>query len=188
MAQLTQPDTATRRGVVVSYYAERGYGFIRPLNVEADGRNVYVHISDVAGRKLLHPGQRVTYRVEARARGPAAVEVQLHSLLTVPELEFSLVGLGVAAISFFSVGMGLDWPNTPGAWLGLWMLSASVASSGLFYMDKHRARAGGERVPEIVLKGSMLCMAGRAGSRGCVSSTTRRGNSAPCSPTGRSSQ
>ena len=52
--------------------------------------------------------------------------------------------------------MGLDWPNTPGAWLGLWMLSASVASSGLFYMDKHRARAGGERVPEIVLKGSML--------------------------------
>jgi CspA family cold shock protein len=47
-------------GSVISFKADRGYGFIRPKD---GGDNVYVHISalQASGIAELTPGQRVSY-------------------------------------------------------------------------------------------------------------------------------
>ena len=154
MAELMQSENGAHHGVVVQYNAERGFGFIRPQgSADTEEDNVFFHISNVAGRKTLRPGQHVTYRVQAAERGPEAVAVQPGSVLTIPKLTYGLLGLGLTAIVFIGIGMWFGWPRTPGMWWGLWMFSASAACFLLFGFDKTRARVGGTRVPEDVLKG-----------------------------------
>jgi CspA family cold shock protein len=63
-------------GSVISFKADRGYGFIRPKD---GGDNVYVHISalQVAGIAVLEPGQRVSYDLLHEAGKVSAVNLAL---------------------------------------------------------------------------------------------------------------
>jgi uncharacterized membrane protein YsdA (DUF1294 family)/cold shock CspA family protein len=143
-----------QRGVVVKYSAERGYGFILPQGSdEDDASDVYFHIRHVVGQGPPRVGQQVSYRVRNGRQGQEAVDVQPGSVLTIPIWKYGAMGLGVTAIFLIGIGLWLGWPKTPGLWLGLWMLCASVATFVMFGFDKTRARVDGNRVPEAVLKG-----------------------------------
>lgn len=62
-------------GTVKFFNATRGFGFISP---EDGSKDVFVHISAVeqSGMSQLVEGQKVTFEVQADARGPKAVNLQ----------------------------------------------------------------------------------------------------------------
>lgn len=49
---------ALRTGVVVSWKIDQGYGFIRPEGAE---RDLFAHVSNVAGFEELRAGVRVSF-------------------------------------------------------------------------------------------------------------------------------
>ena len=63
------------KGTVKFFNATRGFGFISP---EDGAKDVFVHITSVqrAGMSGLDEGQKVSFDVEADARGPKAVNLQ----------------------------------------------------------------------------------------------------------------
>ena len=128
--------------MIVKYNAERGYGFIRPQGSDAaDGQDVYFHVRHVIGQGPPRVGQQVSYRVKNGQRGPAAVDVQPGSVLTIPIWKYGAMGLGLTVIFILGIGVWLGWPQTPGLWLGLWMLCASVATF-IALRVRQDARAG----------------------------------------------
>jgi CspA family cold shock protein len=62
-------------GTVKFFNQTRGFGFISP---EDGSKDVFVHITAVeqSGMSQLNEGQKVTFDVEADARGPKAVNLQ----------------------------------------------------------------------------------------------------------------
>jgi len=133
------------KGVVVKFDNRRGYGFIRP---DDGGRDVFVHISQVAGRQELEVGQRVEFQVRNTGRGPSAYNVVPGRKSRSPVIQFTLVALVLAlsgTLLLYTL-FGLHW------FLG-WFLSASIVAFVLFGFDKQSARMGRLRVPELVLHG-----------------------------------
>ena len=63
-------------GQVKFFNTTKGFGFIAP---ETGGKDVFVHMTAVqaAGLRGLNEGQKVTFEVEADARGPKAVNLKL---------------------------------------------------------------------------------------------------------------
>jgi cold shock CspA family protein len=63
-------------GDVVSWKADKGYGFIKP---DVEGPDVFLHVAELAGiaSAKIHRGVRVTYRLGHGERGPKACEVTL---------------------------------------------------------------------------------------------------------------
>jgi CspA family cold shock protein len=63
-------------GVVKSFNATKGYGFI--VN-DGDGKSVFVHYSAIVadGYKKLDAGDKVEYDVEESERGPRATNVKI---------------------------------------------------------------------------------------------------------------
>lgn len=49
---------ALRTGIVVSWKIDQGYGFIRPEGAE---RDLFAHVSNVAGFEELRAGSRVSF-------------------------------------------------------------------------------------------------------------------------------
>jgi len=130
------------RGIVVKFDSERGYGFIRIPGSDGDA---FVHISDVAGRVALEPGQKVTCDLEQTPKGVAARNVKPGGKASSPAVLFLILG-GILAAGFAALGLRLSisW-----GWAALAGLNA--ATFVLFGYDK--AIAGGQRlrVPESVL-------------------------------------
>lgn len=62
-------------GTVKSWFDVKGFGFIVQEGVRGD---IFVHHTEIRmdGRRSLNPGQLVRFRVEQRARGMMAVEVE----------------------------------------------------------------------------------------------------------------
>jgi CspA family cold shock protein len=61
------------RGTVKRFFAERGYGFIRPEN----GPDVFVQYRGIRGkRKLLREGDEVEFEIEMGPRSPRAYNVR----------------------------------------------------------------------------------------------------------------
>jgi CspA family cold shock protein len=60
-------------GTVKWFNAQKGYGFIK----QEDGTDIFVHYSDInmPGFKSLQEGERVTFEIEQREKGSAAVDV-----------------------------------------------------------------------------------------------------------------
>jgi uncharacterized membrane protein YsdA (DUF1294 family)/cold shock CspA family protein len=141
-----------QHGVVVKYDADRGFGFIRP-NGAPDGvsRDIFVHVSDVEGRKNLHPGQHVSYRVTQTDKGPAAVAVRAGSVLGSPYLLFALIGAGAAIALLVGLIVVFGQPQRQGVWLALWILALSITAFFIYGFDKSQAQRGGLRVPEAIL-------------------------------------
>lgn len=59
-------------GTVVSFNAEKGYGFIES---EAADEDVFVHVADVGG-PALEVGREVEFDVERAAGGPRAANLR----------------------------------------------------------------------------------------------------------------
>jgi cold shock protein len=62
-------------GTVKFFNSSKGFGFIAP---EDGGKDVFVHASAVeqAGMRSLDEGQRVSFDIQADAKGPKAVNLQ----------------------------------------------------------------------------------------------------------------
>lgn len=148
---ITKIASGLQRGVVVMFDAERGFGFIRPVNAPGPGdRDVYVHIRNVEGRRVLHAGQIVNYYLTRTDRGLAAIKVQPGSLLGIPHLRFTLIGIG-SALLLVGLAAALDRPASLLLWIGLWIGALSLATVGLYGWDKAQSKGDGARVPEVVL-------------------------------------
>jgi uncharacterized membrane protein YsdA (DUF1294 family)/cold shock CspA family protein len=147
-----QTDSKDQHGVVVKYDADRGFGFIRPDGAsEGTGRDIFVHVSEVEGRKDLHPGQRVSYRVAQTDKGPAAVAVRAGSVLATPYLLFGLIGLGLAAVLLIGLILVVGQRQPSVVWVALWVVALSLAAFFIYGFDKAQAQRGGLRVPEAIL-------------------------------------
>lgn len=62
-------------GTVKFFNAAKGFGFIAP---ESGGKDVFVHSSalEMSGMRVLAEGQRVSFEIQADAKGPKAVNLQ----------------------------------------------------------------------------------------------------------------
>ena len=152
----TSPSTRTgdkeQHGVVVKFDADRGFGFIRPDGApDGSSRDIFVHVSEVEGRKNLRPGQRVSYRVTQSEKGPAAVAVRPGSVLGTPYLLFSLIGFGLAAVIGIGLLLTVGRGQPPAVWIALWVVALSLAAFFIYGFDKSQAQRGGLRVPEAIL-------------------------------------
>jgi uncharacterized membrane protein YsdA (DUF1294 family)/cold shock CspA family protein len=144
--------SSEQHGVVVKYDADRGFGFIRPDGTpDGVNRDIFVHVSEVEGRKNLHPGQRVSYRVTQTEKGPAATAVRAGSVLGTPYLLFGLIGLGIALALLVGLILMLGQQQPPAVWAALWIVALSLTAFFIYGFDKTQAQRGGLRVPEAIL-------------------------------------
>ncbi len=60
------------RGKIKMFNAQRGFGFI----TSDDGKDVYVHISEIEGNVPLEVGDEVEFEIEQGERGPRAKSVK----------------------------------------------------------------------------------------------------------------
>jgi len=60
------------KGTVKRWLSMRGYGFI----TAEDGRDVFVHNSEIQGKNSLVEGEKVEFEVIDTGRGPKAVKVK----------------------------------------------------------------------------------------------------------------
>ncbi len=136
-------------GIVVRYDAERGFGFIRS---RAHGvHEVFVHASAVAGGARLHPGQRVRFSAESTDKGPRATRVEPGRRGLSPA---TAAGLGLATVLIAGTAGLVVYEKLALAWA--WLATINAATFAIFAFDKHRAKAEGRRVPELVLLGLAL--------------------------------
>ncbi len=68
-----KPSTGLQRGTVKWFSDQRGYGFIQP---EGGGKDVFVHVTGLAGVKTLRDRQQVEFEVETTPKGLQAVRVR----------------------------------------------------------------------------------------------------------------
>jgi CspA family cold shock protein len=59
-------------GTIKFFNQDKGFGFITP----ADGKDIFVHISNVVGGATLTEGQSVSYEVGEGRKGPEATSVR----------------------------------------------------------------------------------------------------------------
>ena len=60
------------KGTVARWLSGRGYGFIKT----EDGKEIFVHNSDIEGKSSLSEGENVEFEVTDTGRGPRAVKVK----------------------------------------------------------------------------------------------------------------
>jgi len=60
------------KGTVKRWLSMRGYGFI----TAEDGRDIFVHNSEIQGQNSLKEGEKVEFEVIDTGRGPKAVKVK----------------------------------------------------------------------------------------------------------------
>jgi CspA family cold shock protein len=60
------------KGTVIRWLNMRGYGFIKC----EDGKEVFVHNSEIQGKNSLKEGEKVEFEVTETSRGPRAVKVK----------------------------------------------------------------------------------------------------------------
>jgi CspA family cold shock protein len=60
------------KGTVMRWLDGRGYGFIKG----EDGKEVFVHNSEIQGKSSLREGEKVEFEVTDTSRGPRAVKVK----------------------------------------------------------------------------------------------------------------
>jgi len=59
-------------GTVARWLDNRGFGFIKG----EDGRDIFVHNSDIEGKNSLREGEKVEFEVTSGDKGPRAVKVK----------------------------------------------------------------------------------------------------------------
>ncbi len=138
-------------GILKSWNAARGFGFIAPLR---GGPEVFVHArAFVAGSPRPRPRQRLSFEIEQRRDGrqravrvaPVAGRAEWRRNERQGTFEwFALGGFGLVYLGF-----ALAWSVQYR--VGLLYLLASVLCFLLYARDKRAAIAGARRIPESVL-------------------------------------
>jgi len=59
-------------GTVARWLDQKGFGFIKG----EDGKDIFVHNSDIEGKSSLREGEKVEFEVIAGDKGPKAVKVK----------------------------------------------------------------------------------------------------------------
>ena len=59
-------------GTVAKWIGDRGFGFIKT----EDGKEIFVHKSDIQGKSNLREGEKVEFEVIEGDKGPRAVKVK----------------------------------------------------------------------------------------------------------------
>jgi CspA family cold shock protein len=59
-------------GTVAKWLGDRGFGFIKC----EDGKEIFVHNSDIQGKSSLREGEKVEFEVTQGDKGPRAVKVK----------------------------------------------------------------------------------------------------------------
>ena len=59
-------------GTVAKWIGDRGFGFIKC----EDGKEIFVHNSDIQGKSSLSEGEKVEFEVTEGDKGPRAVKVK----------------------------------------------------------------------------------------------------------------
>jgi uncharacterized membrane protein YsdA (DUF1294 family) len=77
--------------------------------------------------------------------------VHAGSVLGIPYLKYTLIGLGTALLLLFGLATAVNRPTSFALWLVLWVAALSLVTFGIYGYDKARAQGGGARVPEVVL-------------------------------------
>lgn len=145
-------------GVVATFDADKGFGFIRPSG-RGWTEDVFVHVTDIPGRKPLSAGQTVTFEVEQTDRGWRARKVNPGRRGLPPGTAAALgLGLALGAVAYGLHRLGLGWI---GAGLAGW----NLVTFAVYGWDKRRAGVeGARRVPEA----NLLALALLGGSPGAA--------------------
>ncbi len=129
-------------GVVVSFDAKRGFGFVQSSSFVED---VFVHVSVVEGGVPLRSGQKVEFAAETGDRGLRATRVIPGRAGLSPTMSaLGLLVAGLVAIEESLRHLGLRWfvALLGAVWGVTWFVYAR---------DKRRAGLGERRVPESAL-------------------------------------
>ena len=59
-------------GTVAKWIGDRGFGFIKT----EDGKDIFVHNSDIQGKSSLSEGEKVEFEVTEGPKGPRAAKVK----------------------------------------------------------------------------------------------------------------
>ncbi len=150
-----------REGVVVSFSAQHGFGFIRVKGRQDD---VYVHITDVPGLDSLAVGQLVRFDIVEGskgghiAKGVEAANITLGRRRVSPQVGYSLVVLALTVLVVAPIAFSLGW-----GWPISWLVAVHVITFCTYVWDKQAALRGNLRVPEVTLH-TMALVGGVAGS------------------------
>ncbi|WP_165360694.1 cold shock and DUF1294 domain-containing protein [Candidatus Chloroploca sp. Khr17] len=140
-----QPLARRQRGVIRTWKAAQGYGFLAP---EEGGEEVFVHITAVvAGRSRLGPGSVVVYDLGRDAQQRLrALNVRVGPGLGTP------LRLAILASSLFLSAVGVvSWLGFLPAWIVLAYLLLSGFTALVYRFDKRQATQGQRRIPEATL-------------------------------------
>ena len=146
------------QGEIVQFDPAKGYGFIK---VAGQGKDIFIHQSDVNGGIRLRDGMRVEFETRSTAKGLRATNVRALGAVAAPTparrspinpyaLFFAValvVVVAVGALLYFLFG----W-----FWLLDYLIGINLAAFGLYGYDKNAAQTGRLRVPERVLHGVEL--------------------------------
>ena len=126
--------------------------------VKGESRDVFVHVRDIPGNEPLRVGQKVAFDEVEGGRGPRAQNIVPGRKELAPEAVGSLTGLAMALSVSAVLVFGLGW-----SWLYSWLLAINLGAFALYGWDKHRARSGQFRLPEISLH-TMAAVGGSVGA------------------------
>jgi len=134
-----------RRGTIVTWNDERGYGFIRP---EGGGRDVFFHVTDADGRGS-RPQERMnaSYEASVDEHGrPRATRVYVRGQKSGADAWPVMV-----TMAYFAVLGLLGWQDVVGPAVFLTYLILSAVTMLVYRDDKRRASEGRWRRPERLL-------------------------------------
>jgi uncharacterized membrane protein YsdA (DUF1294 family)/cold shock CspA family protein len=144
--------SGVQHGFVVMVNPKEGYGFIRPGDAaREENRDVHFGLRQVEGHKHVRAGQSVSYYLTRTEKGVTAINVHPGSVFSIPYLKFLLVGVVSALLLLAGLVIVLKEPASLPVWIGLWVISFSIATYGVYAYDKAQAQSQGLRVPEAVL-------------------------------------
>ncbi len=112
---------------------------------------MHFSVRQIEGRRNVHAGQAVSYYLTRTDKGVTAIKVNPGSVFSIPYLKFLLVGVVSALLLLAGLVVVLNQPQSLPVWIGLWVISFSIATYGVYAYDKSQAQSGGLRVPEAVL-------------------------------------
>ncbi len=136
-------------GELSKWLDEKGYGFVRPSRGGAD---VFVHSRDFPfHQRRPREGDRIRYKASKDDQGRLrAVNPKILGF-TASAGAWIAILLWLASASFAGLVYVQSVPLTDSTMLvGLYLFGSTLAFSAYFW-DKHRAVAGGSRIPEATL-------------------------------------